>query len=189
MSVIFNSNSHQVVPTSGGLANKVYPGVNVPIRKPWNLGGGIKGIAPQFTHDTDYEYREWEQIRFTLRNAWNTKYVSQLGNKKRIIGPFRAVMNAGDILCRQNYSCGGPCHVFQSRPGMHGLRVSMGHVAFHCDGSGVPASTCNNKKVYDSSAYTTFLKQQAINKNYNKITYGGDNNNASQSAWRHIRSY
>lgn len=187
MSVIFNSSSHQIIPTSGGLANKVYPGVNTPIKKPWGLGGGIKGIAPPFTHDTDYEYREWEQIRFTLRNAWNTKYVSQLGNKKRIIGPFRAVMNAGDILCRQNYSCGGPCHTFQSRPGMHGLRVQMGHVAFHCDGSGVPASTCNNKKVYDSSSYTTFLKQQAINRNYNDISYGGNENSGSQSAWRAIR--
>jgi len=33
------------------------------------------------------------------------------------------------------------------------------------------------------------LKQQAVNKNYNDLSNGGDNNNASQSAWRAIRRY
>ena len=53
----------------------------------------------------------------------------------------------------------------------------------------VTASACNVKFVYDSSDYVTYLKQKAINKNYNDLTYGGDQSNASQSAIRHIRRY
>jgi hypothetical protein len=33
------------------------------------------------------------------------------------------------------------------------------------------------------------LKQKAINKNYNDLSYGGDSGSASQSAWRAIRRY
>jgi hypothetical protein len=33
------------------------------------------------------------------------------------------------------------------------------------------------------------LKQRAINKNYNDLSYGGDQSNASQSAQRAIRRY
>jgi hypothetical protein len=189
----YNSNSSKVLTTSVGLSIKGLAGVSYPIYARWGsgpaLGGGIRGIMPQPLLDTDTDYKESEQIRFTLRNAWNTKYVTQLGNKKRIIGPFRAVNNAGDVLCRQNYSCGGPCQTFQSRPGMFGLRQSMGHIQSQCDGSSVPPTTCNTKFVYDSSDYTTYLKQQAVNRNYNKVSNGGDNNSASQSAYRRVRRY
>jgi hypothetical protein len=43
--------------------------------------------------------------------------------------------------------------------------------------------------VYDSSNYTTFLKQQANNKNYNDLSYGGDQHSASQVAWKGIRRF
>jgi hypothetical protein len=51
----------------------------------------------------------------------------------------------------------------------------------------IPSATCNIKWVYDSSDYTTYLKQRAINKNYNDFTFGGDQSNASQSAIRASR--
>ena len=53
----------------------------------------------------------------------------------------------------------------------------------------IPASACNVKWVYDSSDYITYLKQKAINKNYNDLSYGGDDSNASQSVFRAIRRY
>ena len=53
----------------------------------------------------------------------------------------------------------------------------------------VPSATCNVKYVYDISEYVTYLKQKAVNKNYNDLTYGGDQYNASQSAQRAIRRY
>jgi hypothetical protein len=169
---------------------------------PNSPGKGIRGWMPQATYNTDKRYQEYEQIRFTLKNAWNTKYQSQLrqdGLSKSITTPFRAVNNAGDLLSRENYSCGGSCQSFQSRPGLRGLKNHFGAVSDSCTPSAaynslqlirnIPAAACNVKYVYDSSDYITYLKQKAVVKNYNDLTYGGDDYNASQSAQRAIRRY
>ena len=170
--------------------------------RPGNSGGAINGYMPQQTQNVDKRYQEFEQIRFTLKNAWNTTYPSQLKRdnlKKPITTPCRAVNNAGDLLSRLNYSCGGSCQSFQSRPGLRGLRNHFGAVQDTCIPSAtysslqllnnIPASACNVKYVYDSSDYVTYLKQKAVNKNYNDLTYGGDQSNTSQSAIRAIRRY
>lgn len=172
------------------------------VRKPTNSGGAINGYMPQQTQNVDKQYPEFEQIRFTLKNAWNTTYPSQLRRdnlKQPITTPFRAVNNAGDLLSRENYSCGGSCQSFQSRPGLKGLKQRFGSIQSTCVPSAaynslqlinnIPAAACNVKYVYDSSDYVTYLKQRAVNKNYNDLTYGGDQSNASQSAWRAIRRY
>jgi hypothetical protein len=169
---------------------------------PKNPGGAIKGWMPQSTQLTDKRYPEYEQIRYILKNAWNTTYPSQLARsnlKRSITTPFRAVNNAGDILSRENYSCGGSCQTFQSRPGLKGLSQRFGSVQSTCFPSAVystlqlnntiPAAACNVKFVYDSSDYITYLKQKAINKNYNDLSYGGDDSKSSQSAQRAIRRY
>ena len=170
--------------------------------RPLNPGGAINGYMPQTTILTDKRYTEYEQIRFTLKNAWNTTYPSQLRRnnlKKSITTPFRAVNNAGDLLSRLNYSCGGSCQSFQSRPGLRGLKNHFGAVQNSCTPSAtynslqliknIPAAACNVKFVYDSSDYITYLKQQAVNKNYNDLSYGGDQSHTSQSAIRAIRRY
>jgi hypothetical protein len=167
-----------------------------------NSGGAITGYMPQTTQLTDKRYPEYEHIRFTLKNAWNTSYQRQLRRdkvKQPITTPFRAVNNAGDLLSRQNYSCGGSCQSFQSRPGLKGLRQRFGSTQNTCIPSAIysnlqlleniPSATCNVKFVYDSSDYTTYLKQRAVNKNFNDLSNGGDQGNASQSALRAIRRY
>ena len=171
-------------------------------RRPGNAGGAIQGWMPQTTQLTDKRYPEYENIRQTLKNSWNTTYPSQLRRnniKQSITTPFRAVNNAGDLLSRENYSCGGSCQTPQSRPGLHGLRTHFGSVQSSCIPSAtysslqllnnVPAAACNVKYVYDSSDYTTYLKQRAVNKNYNDYSYGGDDSKSSQSATRAIRRY
>ena len=165
-------------------------------------GGAIKGYMPPTTLLTDKRYNEYEQIRATLKNSWNTSYPSQLRQNnltRPITTPFRAVMNAGDLLSRQNYSCGGTCQSVQSRPGLHGLKNHLGAVQSSCVPSviysslqllkNVPASSCTVKFVYDGSDYTTYLKQKAINKNYNALSYGGDQSHSTQSALRAIRRF
>jgi hypothetical protein len=165
-------------------------------------GGAIQGWMPQTTQNVDKTYPEFEQIRWTLKEAWNTKYRGQLrrnGLKQSITTPFRAVNNAGDLLSRDNYSCGGTCQTPQSRPGLHGLRTHFGSVQSSCIPSAsynslqlinnIPAAACNVKYVYDSSDYTTYLKQRAVVKNYNDLSYGGDDSKSSQSATRAIRRY
>ena len=165
---------------------------------PKSPGGGIQGWMPQQTQLVDKSYPNYEQIRFTLKQAWNTHYRGQ-GVSQPMCGPFRAVNNAGDLLSRNSYSCGGTCQTYQSRPGLHGLRGKFGAVSTSCVPSvtynslqlldTVPAGACNGKYVYDSSDYTRFRKQEAVNKNYNDYTYGGDQSKASQHAQRAIRRY
>ena len=173
-------------------------------KRPGNAGGAIQGWMPQTTQNVDKRYPEYEQIRYTLKNAWNTTYPSQLrrnnlNKNKTITTPFRAVNNAGDILSRENFSCGGSCQTFQSRPGLRGLRTHFGSVSVSCTPSAtynslqqiknIPAAACNVKYVYDSSDYVTYLKQRAVNKNYNDYSNGGDDSKSSQSAIRAIRRY
>ena len=183
-----------------------FNGSNIAFRRfavfPLSRGGAIPGYSAPATITTDRRYPEYENIRKKLVNAWNTTYPSQLAVDKiarPITTPFRAVNNAGDLLSRENYACGGNCQSFQSRPGMHGLSGRFGSGQGNCTPSAIysslqtirniPAATCNVKYVYDSSDYTTFLKQQAMNKNYNALSTGGDQSNATQSALRAIRRF
>ena len=171
-------------------------------KDPKSPGGAIQGWMPQTTQLTDKRYPEYEHIRLILKDAWNTRYRRQLSRnnlKQSITTPFRAVNNAGDLLSRENYSCGGSCQSFQSRPGLRGLRTRFGSVSVACTPSAaynsiqlinnVPAAACNVKYVYDSSDYITYLKQRAVNKNYNDFSNGGDDYKGSQSAQRAIRRY
>lgn len=155
------------------------------------LGKGLKGSAPQWQQNDVHTFQDVEQQRFSIVNAWNTQYKGQLIASKlhRIITPFRAVTNSGDILSRKYYSCGGPCQTFQSIPGVYGLSQRFGAIQYNCDKTLVPAAACNVKYVYDSSDYSTYLKQKAIVNNYNDLTYGGDDYHSGQVAYKAIRRY
>jgi hypothetical protein len=156
-------------------------------QKPVSLGGPIKGyVAPPIVDMDNSD--EFAFNRLVVRDAWTTTAPlidkSQSTIKNGGITPFRLVNNAGDFYSRTNYSCGGGCQSFQSRPGMRGLKGRFGGILSGCDNSNVQPGTCNVKYVYDSSVYTTYLKQKAVNKVYNDSTYGGANNGA-QVAYRH----
>jgi len=190
--------------TSGSALGASVPGLGSPIYVNNNptqgllLGGGFKGRMPQPIIDHD-NTDTFARTRFTLVNAWNTTKASGSSNPKRIITPFRAVNNAGDILSRQNYSCGGSCQTPQSRPGMWGLRQRFGSTSNSCRADifwtanqinpAVPSSTCNGKFVYDGSDYTKFKKNQAVNQNYNDLSFGGDQSSGSQVSYRAVRRY
>jgi hypothetical protein len=131
----------------------------------------MKGIMPRPTQTKDNS-SEFSQMRTMLRKGWNTQYKTQLNGRSLAITPFRAVNNAGDLLGRVGYSCGG-INAVNSRPGLSGLK--LGGVRSSCDGTGVPAGACNAKFVYDSSNYTTYLKQKASSKNYNDSSFVGKN--------------
>ena len=134
-----------------------------------DLGGGNKGIAPK---QTKINARGGEQAlaRKILTKSWNTPYATgEFNSKTPAIGPFRLVNNLGDFLNRQNYSCGGPNQVRSNKPG---LRSIAGSIPQNCDGSGVPASSCNVKFVPDSSDYVRYKKQRAMNQNYNDTKSG-----------------
>ncbi len=187
--------------TTGSLGSllALVSGIGYPYNGPGpKLGGGLPGLMPQQVQDQD-KADQFARTRFLLRDAWNTTSYSGSSNPKRIVTPFRAVNNAGDLLSRQNYSCGGTCQTPQSRPGLNGLKQRFGSTSVSCQPSvlwsslqvdpEIPSSTCNGKWVYDGSDYIKFKKDQAVNRNYNDRSFGGNDYNASQSSYRHIRRY
>ena len=187
--------------TTGSLGSllKYISGIGYPYNGPGvKLGGGLPGLMPKSVVDHDNS-DSFARTRFYLRDSWNTTNYSGSSNPKRIITPFRAVNNAGDLLSRQNYSCGGTCQTYQSRPGLNGLRQRFGSTSSNCTPSVlwssnqvdviIPSSTCNVKYVYDGSDYIKFKKNQAINRNYNDRSFGGNDYNTSQSAMRHSKRY
>lgn len=187
--------------TTGGLVG-IIPGINVPLYNSNNKdagtkrGGGIRGRMPPPTIGSEHS-DNFARDRFTLRTAWNTSSTSGSSSKNRIITPFRAVNNAGDILCRQNYSCGGSCQTPQSRPGLKGLKQNFGSTGTSCKAGviwsalqlndSIPSSTCNTKFVYDGSDYIKFKRNQSVNRNYNDLSNGGNEYSAQQSKYRSIR--
>ena len=119
------------------------------VKDPKSSGGAIRGWMPQQTQNVDKRYPEYEQIRWTLKEAWNTTYPSQLRRNnltKSITTPFRAVNNAGDLLSRENYSCGGTCQTPQSRPNVKGLRQRFGAV----QGSCTPSASYNSLQLLNN---------------------------------------
>lgn len=162
------------------------------------LGGGMPGYMPQSIYPKE-PGAQFARTRKLLVEGWNTSSISGSNYPKRIQTPFRAVNNAGDILCRESYSCGGTSQTPSSRPGVYGLKNSIGHVGNNCQPSvvysatqvnpAVPASTCNTKWVYDGSDYTTFKRKQAVNRNFNDRSFGGNEGNGAQVAIKAVRRF
>jgi hypothetical protein len=151
-----------------------------------NLGGPYNGYSPQQTINN---FKDSSQVmtRRILRDAWNTSYATgKVNGHTRVTTPFRAVNNSGDFLGRVQYSCGGPNPINPGKPGIAWKGI-MGTMWKNCDGTGVPASSCNTRFVPDSSEYITFKRQQAINQNYNDYSNGGDDHNASYVPLKAVR--
>lgn len=154
------------------------------------LGGGIPGFIPPSVQTND-NTDENAINRFYLREAFNTDFTRQTtlqGVPARINSSFRLANNAGDPLSRKYYSCGGSCQTPQSRPQLRGLKRLFGHIQDLCDGTGIEPASCNVKYVYDSSDFTKYKKNLALNQTYNDLTYGGSNN-SSQVAFKSIKRF
>lgn len=101
--------------------------------------------------------------------------------------PFRTAMNAGDINGTTNSAVDVnalPKQSNQVKVGpsvLNTWKLAAGGNQTVENGS---AYTGNPKFVYDGGDYTRFKKLQAINRNYRDPTFGGDQSNASQQAYR-----
>ena len=150
------------------------------------LGGGIQGIAPKQTI-TNYKGGDQVISRRIVVKSWNTPYATgAINGRNRVTTPFRAVNNSGDFLGRVQYSCGGPNPTNADKPGW---KSRIRNMFSNCDGTGVPASSCNVKFVADSSDYSRFKKNRAINQLYNDSTFGGDQSHASYAPLMGVRRF
>lgn len=148
------------------------------------LGGGKKGMQPLGGF---YQSSRYGNERATDRNilikAFGNKYNNGLGKSPLIMsneskskcGRFRAAFNAGDIIGTTNEQT-------DKKYGKEHNSIYINHVnggSLKQNGSAFYAG--NPKYVYDSSDFIKYKKLQALNKNYNDKSSGGDNNRASQS--------
>jgi len=147
----------------------------------FNLGGGLNGIS---TKQTTRSYRDSQDVitRKIVVKSWNS--APSINGYKRVSSPFPTVYNIADYLARKNYVCNVPNPIQETR---HRLKSNMGSIINNCDNTGVACANTNTKFVPDSSLYTTFKKQQALNQNYNDITNVGDAHSGSYSPLKRVR--
>lgn len=101
--------------------------------------------------------------------------------------PFRKAFNAGDMFTQNNSATShhlppAPNQINSLR-NIFGWQNQAGSVRQELNGSFYSG---NPKFIYDSSDYARFKKLQAINKNYNDNTFGGDQHHASQTAYTRV---
>ena len=161
-----------------------------------NTGRGMalsfKGISPQQVVTKD-NTATWARERWVIVQGMDTS------RRPSMCGPFRTANHSGDRLSRQSYSCGGPDQGYQSRPGIHGMRMLSGHIGSTCMPSvaysalqlnaAEPAASGNVKFVADSSLYTTFKRRQATKRSFNDKSFGGNDFHANQVPAKAIRRY
>ena len=101
--------------------------------------------------------------------------------------PFRKAFNAGDMLNTNNSATSSllpkPPNQVTSLRNMFGWQNNAGSVKQDKNGSFYSG---NQRFIYDGSDYARFKKLQAINRNYNDITFGGDQHSGSQQAYRRV---
>lgn len=135
--------------------------------------------------------------RLVLRRGVNSTPLCADATTCFKIGSFRRFNNAGDVLSRVNYSCGGGNMVNgANRPKLYLSSSSRGGVPNKCDNTTIEPATCNVKYVYDSSDFIRFKHLVAVNGGYGGLgtkggnySSGGDNHNGSQEAMRSKRFF
>lgn len=171
------------------------------IQSMFNLGNQPK-IAGQCNQNLRFINQESSNSRdrFRLRRAFGNLNLNgirqfQLQQNSFPITPFRAAFNAGDAYGSINKA---PWRNFQNNasnqinlPNHHGVgdgthTINTDHPRHGSYGASASAYSGNPKFIYDGSDYTKFKKLQAINRNYNDITFGGDEHNASQSVYKRV---
>ena len=143
------------------------------------LGGPYNGFSPTQTL-SNFKDGEQSATRTILRNGWNTSMAKGTYNgHKRVVTPFRAVNNAGDLMTRVAFTSGGSNQVNTGRIKLAAngsARVLGGNLKISSfpNPNNLSSANTNVKWVYDGSDYTKFKKQQAQNRNYNDYSFGGD---------------
>jgi hypothetical protein len=120
-------------------------------------------------------------IRNTIKNSWNKNAsIGVVNGRGRASSAMKGVFGSTDFLSRVNYL--GETIPNPSKTTHSIWHSRMGSVMARSDGTNIVGSNSNVKWVYDSSDFIRYKKQSAIARNYNDVSTGGDESNASQSA-------
>ena len=156
------------------------------------LGGGNKGSQPVLFGNVDGG-NERAISRKHLVKAFGNLYNKGLGSSpalysNNILGPFRTSYNAGDVITNgygaTNNKYGNAANQIN---GNNVSRVKgLGDGVFN---NGNDSYSGNPRYVYDSSDFIRYKKLNAINKNFNDITYGGANNSQSHQLKKYDHNF
>ena len=102
-------------------------------------------------------------------------------------GPFRMATHSGDPNGTTNESPSPHLPQVNGVGGIQGVRARSRMTIGGVHNNANAYYSGNPKYVYDSSNYTTFRKRQAINRNYNEKSFGGDKYHAAQVPLAHVR--
>lgn len=120
-------------------------------------------------------------VVLTERTFADSQVFFPLEKNERIITPFRQAYNAGDVAGTVDQRTLEPAsNQVNGIAPVNSLRKyerSRGAAS-----GGKSLFTGNPRYVYDSSDYIRYRKLLAKNKNYNDVSFGGDQSNASQTA-------
>jgi hypothetical protein len=166
---------------------------------PSKLGGGIPGGMPtggligggsgsRFSGSGMEGGGERELQRASLRRVLGfTLFPGQNQSSQLAITPFRRYFNAGDTAGTVNSVTssllGRPPNQVGSNSMVSRLHTNYGGVK----SDGEAFFTGNPKYVYDSSNYVRFKKLQAVNRNYNDSSNGGENGTTIKQALTRVR--
>ena len=137
----------------------------------WKDSGNFRAI------DRNVLRQSFGNMVYKNKNGYT---ISALQNGKSKTTPFRTAMSAGDINGTVNMPVDKNALPKPSNPihskNLSGLKLFGRSVQTKNNGSHYSG---NPKYVYDGADYTRFKKLQAMNRNYNDNTFGGDQHNAS----------
>jgi len=123
----------------------------------------------------------WPDTNTTALPTADSQVFFPLEKNERIITPFRQAYNAGDVAGTVDQRTLEPAsNQVNGIAPVNSLRKyerSRGAAS-----GGKSLFTGNPRYVYDSSDYIRYRKLLAKNKNYNDVSFGGDQSNASQTA-------
>jgi hypothetical protein len=163
------------------------------------LGGGIPGGQPRggligggsgsrFSGTGMEGGGERELERVSLRRVLGfTLFPGQSAGASLPITPFRRYFNAGDTAGTVNSATSPLLGLPPNQVGASSM-VSRLHASYGGVNNGGEAFfTGNPKYVYDSSNYVRFKKLQAVNRNYNDSSNGGENGTTIKQALTRVR--
>lgn len=119
---------------------------------------------------TTFGQSEHALARKALTNTRDAFILKSDQKNRPMCGPFRSVMNAGDLLGRQFLQCDCPNPLGKTAAKLTSgdgvSRTGCGLVRLGYSVKQVPIANCNPRYVYDASDYTRFKKLNAQRKDY-----------------------
>ena len=158
------------------------------------LGGGVPGNQPVGGGYRDSAFENTRGVtRSVLRRSFGNLYNDGLDSSPLQIatrgeskcGSFRAATMAGDVLGSVNAATNVKYGVEHNTVGQNFASLNLNQGSINRNGNASYAG--NPRHVYDTSDFVRYRRLKTINQTYNDLTFGGDQNHATQRTWSRLK--